>query len=58
VPPQNCTQGAQAPTEEVHEEEQYFDAEELENFEHAPPNTKFNVDDMAHNYFARADEIH
>jgi hypothetical protein len=49
------------PAEEVRraeEEDVFFDAEEVNDFQAAPPNTDINFDEMAENYFARADEIH
>ena len=40
------------------EEENYLDAEDINHFEEAPPNTNINFEEMAENYFARVDEIH
>ena len=42
----------------VEEEDNYLDAEDLENFEEAPPNNEVNLEEMAENYFRRVDEIH
>ena len=44
--------------EEFLEEDGYLDAEDYREFEGAPPNNVVNLDEMAENYFARADEIH
>ena len=49
------------PAEEVRrveEEDVFFDAEEVNNFQVPPPNTDIAFDEMAENYFARANEIH
>ena len=43
---------------ELNEEDAYLDAEDVLEFEGAPPNTDINLDEMAGNYFARVDEIH
>ena len=40
------------------EEDVFLDADDGEFLEAAPPNTYVNFDQMAENYFARADEIH
>jgi hypothetical protein len=49
------------PAEEVRrveEEDVFYDAEEVNDFQAAPSNTDINCDEMAENYFARADKIH
>ena len=43
---------------DIEEEEEFLDAEDIEAFEAAPPNTDINFEEMAENYFARVDEIH
>jgi len=58
APIQEFAEGTPTPIQELHEEDLYFDAEEFENFEQAVSNKEVNLDDMAYNYFARADEIH
>ena len=39
-------------------EEEFFDSENSFEFEEAAPNIEVNFEEMAHNYFARIDEIH
>jgi hypothetical protein len=43
---------------EVGGEDVYFDAQDSDEFEPAPPNTDVNFNQMAEDYFARVDEIH
>lgn len=55
------TDNGELPAEEVRhveEEDVFFDAEEVNDFQAALPNTDINFDEMAENYFAHADEIH
>ena len=55
------TDNGELPAEEVRhveDEDVFLDAEEENDFQAAPPNTDINFDEMAENYFARADEIH
>ena len=40
------------------EEEEFQDAVDYNYFESAPPNREVNFEEMARNYFSRADEIH
>ena len=43
---------------EVDGEEVFVDANDDDSFEAVHPNTKFHFEEMAHDYFARVDEIH
>jgi hypothetical protein len=40
------------------EDDVFLDAEDVNDFEAAPPNVDINFEEMAENYFGRADEIH
>ena len=42
----------------VGEDEIFLDADDMNEFATVPPNTEINFEEMAENYFARADEIH
>ena len=52
------TEDSSASKEHASAEEQFLDAEDFENFESAAPNTNVHLDEMAQNFFGRADEIH